>query len=148
LHLEISYKQKQEMSQKNRHNKFKASILRLTLLSLILNCQLSTVNCQEPAWSTQAKADNAREGIGHAVFTKFNNVDNAGLDMATLKKNVISALKNADGTPIKELADIFNDPKIAKQIMDMFGQNATHAQGLINRLENETIFTQLFKIIE
>jgi hypothetical protein len=115
-----------KMSQNGRHTAgFVQSVLRLALLCLIVNCQLSIVHCYA--------------AIGSAI-TK--------IDSANFNAHVIRALENADGTPIKELESIFKLPEGGNRMIKIFGDNVDNAASLLKELEADAIFSQIFKVIE
>ncbi|GET46191.1 hypothetical protein RCZ01_14930 [Capnocytophaga felis] len=74
---------------------------------------------------------------------------NKNIDATTLKENVIKALKKADGTPIEEVDKLFGEEDIfSKKVSKLFGVDIDNAKDLIQALDDEKIFNQIFEIVE
>ncbi|GIZ16540.1 hypothetical protein [Capnocytophaga catalasegens] len=74
---------------------------------------------------------------------------NKNINATTLKENVIKALKKADGTPIEELNKLFGEEDIfSKKASKLFEVDIDNAKDLMQALEDEKIFNQIFEIVE
>ena len=78
------------------------------------------------------------------IFRKTANI----ADMATLKNGVLQALKKADGKPIEELERLFKDEDIVKKLKNIFGEDIKTSKDILNKLNDDKIFNQIFEIVE
>lgn len=68
--------------------------------------------------------------------------------MDELRENVIKNLKKADGSPIDELSELFNETSIRDKILNTFGESINSPIKLIDELNKPDIFKQIFEIVE
>ena len=68
--------------------------------------------------------------------------------MDELRQNVIKNLKKADGSPIDELSELFNETIIRDKILNTFGESINSPIKLIDELNKPDIFKQIFEIVE
>lgn len=67
--------------------------------------------------------------------------------MKTLKEGILKAMKNADGKPIKELTDLFDNADFRQKMTTLFeGGSIRNADDLIKAIDNN--FEKIFKLIE
>ena len=78
------------------------------------------------------------------IFRKTANI----ADMTTLKNGVLQALKKADGKPIEELERLFDNRTIVKKLQTIFGKEVKTLNDLLNKLNDDKIFNQIFEIVE
>ena len=68
--------------------------------------------------------------------------------MTTLKNGVLQALKKADGKPIEELERLFKNEDIVKKLKNIFGEGIKTSKDILNKLNDDKIFNQIFEIVE
>lgn len=68
--------------------------------------------------------------------------------MDELRENVIKNLKKADGSPIDELSELFNETTIRDRIINAFGTSIDSPARLIEELNKPDVFKQIFEIVE
>ena len=78
------------------------------------------------------------------IFRKTANI----ADMTTLKNGVLQALKKADGKPIEELEKLFKNNKSIVNLKQLFGNEIREAKDILDKLNDEKIFNQIFEIVE
>ena len=78
------------------------------------------------------------------IFRKTANI----ADMTTLKNGVLQALKKADGKPIEELERLFKYEDIVKKLKNIFGEDIKTSKDILNKLNDDKIFNQIFEIVE
>ena len=78
------------------------------------------------------------------IFRKTANI----ADMTTLKNGVLQALKKADGKPIEELEKLFKNNKSIVNLKQLFGNKIREAKDILDKLNDEKIFNQIFEIVE
>ena len=78
------------------------------------------------------------------IFRKTANI----ADMTTLKNGVLQALKKADGKPIEELERLFDNRTIVKKLQTIFGKEVKTSKDILNKLNDDKIFNQIFEIVE
>ena len=78
------------------------------------------------------------------IFRKTANI----ADMTTLKNGVLQALKKADGKPIEELERLFKNNKSIVNLKQLFGNEIGEAKDILDKLNDEKIFNQIFEIVE
>ena len=78
------------------------------------------------------------------IFRKTANI----ADMTTLKNGVLQALKKADGKPIEELERLFKNEDIVKKLKNIFGEGIKTSKDILNKLNDDKIFNQIFEIVE
>ena len=78
------------------------------------------------------------------IFRKTANI----ADMTTLKNGVLQALKKADGKPIEELERLFDNRTIVKKLQTIFGKEVKTSKDILNKLNDDKIFNQIFEIAE
>ena len=73
----------------------------------------------------------------------------SGVNKTNLKEKIISTLKKADGTPIEEIQELFKNTEIVNKFKKTFNDNRiSKPQDLVKKLEDDSIFNQMFEIVE
>ena len=72
----------------------------------------------------------------------------SGVTKANLKSKIISTLRKADGKPIEELERLFKDEDIVKKLKNIFGEDIKTSKDILNKLNDDKIFNQIFEIVE
>jgi hypothetical protein len=79
------------------------------------------------------------------IFNKTSGMP----DIATLKTNVLSALKKADGSPVDQLESLLNNTEVLSKIRSFFGdQSILDGADILKHLEKDDIFMKIFEIAE
>ncbi|MFK8299052.1 hypothetical protein ACI76O_11550 [Capnocytophaga cynodegmi] len=109
------------------------------------------------AWANWSNSSFRKQFIPDLADTDFTELGqkkyifkaNNNINATTLKENVIKALKKADGTPIDEIQKLFGEEDIfSKKVSKLFGVDVNNAKDLIQALDDEKIFNQIFEIVE
>lgn len=72
----------------------------------------------------------------------------SGVTKANLKSKIISTLRKADGKPIEELERLFKNEDIVKKLKNIFGEDIKTSKDILNKLNDDKIFNQIFEIVE
>lgn len=72
----------------------------------------------------------------------------SGVTKANLKSKIISTLRKADGKPIEELERLFKNEDIVKKLKNIFGEGIKTSKDILNKLNDDKIFNQIFEIVE
>lgn len=72
----------------------------------------------------------------------------SGVNKTNLKEKIISTLKKADGTLIEEIQKLFKNDKSLNRIQQVFGKDINSPSDLLEKLNNDKIFYQIFEIVE
>ena len=109
------------------------------------------------AWANWSNSSFRKQFIPDLADTDFTELGqkkyifkaNKNINTTTLKTNVIKALKKADGTPIEEIQELFKNTEIVNKFKKTFNDNRiSKPQDLVKKLEDDSIFNQMFEIVE
>lgn len=72
----------------------------------------------------------------------------SGVNKDNLKEKIISTLKKPDGTPVDEIKNLFAKRKAHTKIQEIFGQTTTTPEKLLDKLNSNNIFDEVFIVID